>query len=256
MPRGIPTGGALLRDGFDIMPMMLSPLLTLLLTLGSAPCAEPAACTPDITADLDEGNGLINLGRVSDDLYRSGQPIRRSGVDGYRTLQQMGIRTVINLRTFPGTELQAITELNSKTADPSKRIYFLHLPINPFSSDLTYLNVRLETIMKAIEQAPKPILIHCRYGQDRTGFIIATYQMLHCGFTLGKTVQAMELCHYKPHFGARHFMNFLEWWAKYRLPVLLRERQPKGAPPAGTPDAPEPSAPTPSAPPPPPASRH
>lgn len=234
---------------------MMVPLLTLLLALGSAPCPDPVACTPDITAEMDEGDGLINLGRVTNDLYRSGQPIKRSGVDGYRKLQQMGIRTVINLRTLPGTELQAITELNSNTADPSRRIYFLHLPVNPFSSDLGYLNGRLETILKAIEQAPKPVLVHCRYGQDRTGFIVAVYQMLHCGFTLDKALHAMELCHYKPHFGARHFMNFLEWWEKYRLPFLLRERRGADAPPAGTPGAPELSVPTPTAPPPPSGAR-
>lgn len=238
------------------MPIMLSPLLALLLAAGQVSCPEPVACTPDITAELDEGDGLINLGQVSGELYRSGQPIKRSGVNGYRTLQQMGIRTVINLRTLPGTELQTITELNSETADPSRRIYFLHLPINPFSSDLAYLNNRLETIMKAIERAPKPVLVHCRYGQDRTGFVVAVYQMLHCGFSLEKAVHAMELCHYKPHFGARHFMTFLEWWAKYRLPVLLRERPGAAAPPAGIPDSPGPSAPTPSAPPPPPTVRH
>lgn len=226
---------------------MLSPLMALLLALGAVPCPEPAACTPDITAEMDEGNGLINLGRVSEELYRSGQPIKRSGVNGYRTLQQMGIRTVISLRTLPGTELQIITELNAKTADPSKRIYFLHLPINPFSTDLSYLNGRLETILKAMERAPKPVLVHCRYGQDRTGFVVAVYQMLHCGFSLDKALKAMELCHYKPHLGARHFMNFLDWWAKYRLPVLLRERPGAAAPPAGTPDSPEPSVPAPPA---------
>jgi|GEM_PF-1714695 len=232
------------------MPAMLLPLLPLLLSLAAAPCLEPSACTPDITAEMDEGDGLINFGKVSDDLYRSGQPIKRSGVDGYRTLQRMGIRTVISLRTLPGMEFQTILDLNSKTPDPSKRIYFLHLPINPFSTDLAYLNGRLETILKAIERAPKPVLIHCRYGQDRTGFVVAVVQMLHCGFTLEKALQAMALCHYKPHLGARHFMNFLEWWTKYRLPVLLRERHEAGPGPAGTPDPHGLSAPAPPAPPP------
>jgi protein tyrosine phosphatase (PTP) superfamily phosphohydrolase (DUF442 family) len=236
------------------MPSMLSPLLALLLA-AVPPCLEPAACTPDITAEMDEGDGLINLGKVSDDLYRSGQPIKRSGVDGYRTLQRMGIRTVINLRTLPGTELTVIAELNARTADPSRRIYFLHLPINPFSTDVAYLNARLETILKAIEQAPKPVLVHCRYGQDRTGFVVAVYQMLHCGFSLEKALRAMELCHYKPHLGARHFRNFLEWWTKYRLPVLLRERGAAATPPDGTPGSPASSGPAPPTPPPGPAVR-
>ena len=38
--------------------------------------------------------GVINLYRISDELYRSGQP----DAEGFTELEQMGIRTVLNLR--------------------------------------------------------------------------------------------------------------------------------------------------------------
>ena len=205
---------------------MLSLWLLLFLTpQPPVQCAEPVPCTADITADMDEGDGLINFGRVSEDLWRSGQPIKKGHVDGYRRLQQLGVKTIIDLRTYSGTEFQNIATLNRETSESSKRIYFIHLPINPYSTDVEYLNKRIETVMQAIRNSPKPVLVHCRYGQDRTGFVVAVYQMLYCGFTYEQALKSMELCHYRPHLGAKHFTKFLDWWTRYRLPILKEKEK-------------------------------
>jgi protein tyrosine/serine phosphatase len=201
-------------------PMVSLWCLLLLMPQPSVLCAEPVPCTADITAEMDEGDGLINFGRVSEELWRSGQPIKKGQADGYRRLQQLGVKTIIDLRTLNGMEFQNIADLNRGTPEISRRIYYIHLPINPFSTDVDYLNQRLETIMKAIRNSPKPVLVHCRYGQDRTGFVVAVYQMLYCGFTYEKALKSMELCHYRPHLGAKHFTKFLDWWVRFRLPVL------------------------------------
>jgi len=218
-------GGARWASSFCLLlrynePMLAAWSLGLLLSVTPVQCAEPVPCTADFTEDMDEGDGLINFGRVSEELWRAGKPIKKGQADGFRRLQQLGAKTIIDLRTFSGMEFQDITELNNRTVPSAKRIYYIHLPINPFSADIDYLNQRIETIMKAIRNSPKPVLVHCRYGQDRTGFVVAVYQMLYCGFTYEQALKSMELCHYRPHLGAKHFTKFLDWWVRYRLPAF------------------------------------
>ena len=36
---------------------------------------------------------------------------------------------------------------------------------------------QMDEIIKLIEQAPKPILIHCESGADRTGLVSALYRL-------------------------------------------------------------------------------
>ena len=47
-------------------------------------------------ATASEKPGLPNLHRVTDDLYRGAQP----SAEGMRQLKKMGVRTVVNLRSF------------------------------------------------------------------------------------------------------------------------------------------------------------
>ena len=35
----------------------------------------------------------------------------------------------------------------------------------------------LGAILDAIERAPKPVLVHCTHGEDRTGLVVALYRM-------------------------------------------------------------------------------
>ncbi|MBO4351805.1 MAG: tyrosine-protein phosphatase [Proteobacteria bacterium] len=113
-----------------------------------------------------EAPGLPNLFKVSDDLYRSAQP----EVGGMTSAKKLGIKTVISLRE---TELDR--ELNEKE---QTGLNLIHLPI------VTW-NVRDENIldaMRAIRDAPKPILVHCRHGADRTGLTVAMYRIVYQGW--------------------------------------------------------------------------
>ena len=65
------------------------------------PDAPPQASPPQeqqrTFAQLIYVPGVDHVARISDRLYRGGQP---EGVEGYRALKEAGIRTVINLRQF------------------------------------------------------------------------------------------------------------------------------------------------------------
>ena len=59
----------------------------------------------------------------------------------------------------------------------------------------------LYDILSAIAEAQKPVLVHCQHGEDRTGLVIAAYQVIAHGMSKdGAMEQAIE-------FGYRYAIN-------------------------------------------------
>lgn len=120
---------------------------------------------PDNWAVSIKSANLMNLYRVSDDIYRSEQPIMEAFVE----LNKMGIKSVLNLRTTE-TDDEAIGKL----------------PIKPYLVAMDAGSVSDKDIiaaLKVIKGAPKPMLIHCRHGSDRTGVVVAMYRIVFQGWS-------------------------------------------------------------------------
>ena len=110
-----------------------------------------------------EAPGLPNLFKVSEDVYRSAQP--ESG--GFASAENLGIRTILSVRLTANDVVLAESEPTSLT--------LIHIPIAP-----VYITVEeILEVMKALDGAEKPILVHCLHGADRTGLIIALYRILY-----------------------------------------------------------------------------
>lgn len=108
---------------------------------------------------------LENLYRVSDELYRSEQPDKKEFVE----LSTLGIKSSLNLRTTETDD-----ELIGKCA------------IKPFLVPMDaggFTNKEIIAALKVIKTAPKPILVHCRHGSDRTGVVVAMYRIVFQGWT-------------------------------------------------------------------------
>ncbi len=76
----------------------------------------------------------------------------------------------------------------------------------PISSWEIYVSgitqVRLSEILASIARAPKPCLVHCQHGQDRTGLVIAAYRVRVCEWTKGQAMdEALK-------FGYRSVINW------------------------------------------------
>lgn len=138
------------------------------------------------------GTQLENLHQVSPEVYRSGQPKAR---DLKQLVEQLGIKSVLTLRDL------------HDDADEAEG-----LPLALYRVEMEADDVEPEKVarvMQIIKDAPKPILIHCWHGSDRTGLVVASYRITFQGWE--PAMAADELLN--GGFGYHHkmFPGIAEW---------------------------------------------
>lgn len=111
-----------------------------------------------------------NLYRIDDKLFRSEQPV----ADDAATLQQLGVKSVVNLRFFNRSDNQKIL------ADRGIELH--NRPLMTWR--ITPQDIA-ETLF-LIEQRQKhgPVLVHCYHGADRTGLISGMYRIVYQGWSI------------------------------------------------------------------------
>lgn len=137
--------------------------------------------------------GLPNLYKVSDDLYRGAQPT----AEGMRQLKAMGIKTVINLRTFHSDR----DEIDDTGLDNE------HIRIGawyPGEKDI----VRFLEI--AIDRERTPVFVHCMHGADRTGVMVAAYRVAVCGWSKQEAIAEMTTGGFGYHRIWTHLVTLIE----------------------------------------------
>lgn len=112
--------------------------------------------------------GLGNVGRVAPGIYRGEQP----GTGGYATLKQLGIKTVIDLRTSESEKAQ-VEAVGMKA---------IAVPIEMSRKGLREKVDQVVALMA--DSANQPVYVHCRHGQDRTGIVVAAYRLSQQGWAL------------------------------------------------------------------------
>jgi tyrosine-protein phosphatase SIW14 len=150
---------------------LLSGLLPLVAALAAAAPASPSAATPAPRlrpahwATPLINTTLENAYRVSADLYRCEQPDEKDMPD----LRALGIRSILNLRRY--------------NTDPAAldRAGFTLLLQRMEADDLTVDD--LVAALRRIRTAPKPVLIHCWHGSDRTGSVVAAARIVFENWT-------------------------------------------------------------------------
>ena len=133
-----------------------------------------AANPPDEWAKAVQAEGLPNLHKVSDELYRSAQP---SAV-GMVNAKDLGVKTVVNLRSFHSDRDEI-----GKTALAYEHLYFKTW--HPEEEDV----VKFLKIVTDVKQTP--VLVHCQHGADRTGTMCAIYRIVVLGWTKEDAVREM-----------------------------------------------------------------
>lgn len=120
--------------------------------------------------------GVKNFGCVSPHFYRGGQPTEK----GVENLRASGIAAVVNLRDDPQPEEERWVH----------RAGMEYFPIRtnchaPRDADVAKF---LEFLRS---HANKKIFVHCHYGVDRTGLMIAAYRMTEQHWTAEKAREEM-----------------------------------------------------------------
>lgn len=124
--------------------------------------------TWDADSDEEPKEPLDNFSRFSDGLYRSAQP----SAAGYAELRRRGVRAVLILKETTGM---------AGTRAAAAGLAVRHVPMSGFAQP------RFEQIDAALalmrDPALRPLLVHCQFGKDRTGFSVAAYRVIYDGLS-------------------------------------------------------------------------
>jgi protein tyrosine phosphatase (PTP) superfamily phosphohydrolase (DUF442 family) len=140
-----------------------------------------------------EREGLPNLHKVTDMLYRGAQPT----AGGMRLLKAMGIKTVINLRSFhsDGDEIAdtglEYEHIYMKAWHPERKeiVRFLQIVTDPSCT---------------------PVFVHCQHGADRTGLMCAIFRVALCGWNKDQAIKEMTEGGFGFHKIWRNIVRYLE----------------------------------------------
>ena len=110
--------------------------------------------------------GVPNAGKVTDHLYRGAQP----SLNNLGELKKLGVTTIIDLRAE-----SSHTALEEQTRAEALGMRFIRVPISSFS---TPSNAELLRYFEILRDAPdQTVFVHCEFGRDRTGVMIAAYRI-------------------------------------------------------------------------------
>lgn len=142
--------------------MMKLPLHLVLLALSLFSCNGFARET---------GSVIPNFRQVSTDLWRGGSP----GVTGVKELAELKIQTVLNLQST-NSEIRA-----ERIAAQKHGMRFISIQLAPlfFKPSHRLVEQVLSVLMSASGSA---LFVHCRHGEDRTGFAVGLYRVFVQGW--------------------------------------------------------------------------
>ena len=127
-----------------------------------------------------------NFHKVNENLYRSGQPDE----DKFESLHTFnGIRSVLNLREN-NSDKDEIDAVN-KRWNHAITLYEIPLDTGKITEEDLY------KILTVIRDAPKPLLIHCWHGSDRTGCAVAAYRIVFDNWSVEDAISELM----KPEYG-------------------------------------------------------
>ena len=179
-------------------------LISLMFICGVAIRADNVKVRPiDWAQPVIGAKSLSNLYHVTDELYRSEQPAESDLPD----VRKLGIKTLISLRHYHSD---------------SKKYEEAGIGTLQFKMDAGSVSFKdLVQVLRAIRSSPKPVLLHCWCGSDRTGFIVAGYRIVEQNWTKEKAIEELTLGGYGYH--ASTYANIVELLGQMNVDDIRRE---------------------------------
>jgi protein tyrosine/serine phosphatase len=124
--------------------------------------------------------GVPNAGKISDLLFRGAQPSAR----GLAELKKLGVTTIVDLRGNRGPVSR------EREQAESLGMHFIDIPVSGWSGPS---NAQVAEFLKLLQQNPtQRIFVHCYYGRDRTGVMVAAYRMAQQNWTPDQAAAEMD----------------------------------------------------------------
>ncbi|MDP1813866.1 MAG: tyrosine-protein phosphatase [Leadbetterella sp.] len=121
-----------------------------------------------------KSENFTNFYKVSDSLFRSEQPKNRSKEE----LQRLGIQSILNLRD----------DLSDSSLIETNEFYLYNVKMKANNIQ----RQEIDEVLQIIKIAPKPLLIHCKHGSDRTGVVVAIYRIREQNWTKQMAIFEMK----------------------------------------------------------------
>ena len=136
--------------------------------------------------------GLSNFYEVTTNLYRGAQP----GAQGMKELKSMGVKTVLNLRSFHSD--------HGLVSSGELKLARLHMkPWHAEDEDVVaFLKIASNT-------NNLPLFVHCQHGADRTGMICAMYRVVICNWKKEDAIEEMKEGGFHFYPGWKNLVNYV-----------------------------------------------
>lgn len=143
---------------------------------------EPAPKSP-ISSGLGQKivvPGIHNAGKVSDNVFRGAQP----NLQSFALLKQLGVTTIVNLRSESAGKVE-----RERRQAAAQGMRYVYIPIGGFSNPT---DEQLAAFFNVLRETPAPIVfVHCEFGRDRTGVVVAAYRIAFQNWTADQALTEM-----------------------------------------------------------------
>jgi len=181
-----------------LLPALLCTALLL------APQLDPRVAAPFSVLDagvsqyavtLEALEGIKYVAKVSPGIYRGSNPHE----EGINALRALGVRTIINLRGREKKERQHVEKAGMR---------YEWIPLSKTHAPDSDQVERFFDIIR--DRTAYPIYVHCLYGVDRTGTMMALYRIREQGWSNEDALAEMS------HFGDHGFKDMRAFVQDYR----------------------------------------
>jgi protein tyrosine/serine phosphatase len=176
-----------------IISLLLSGVALVLIFGVRAGGPATATSRPDYWATPLQRKGLPNLHQVTPTLYRGAQPT----AVGMRRLKAIGIKTVVNLRSFNSDR--------DKLRDIGLAYEHIYMKAwHPEREDI------IRFLQITTDNDRTPVFVHCQHGADRTGLMCAVYRVAICNWTKEEAIREMTQGGFKHHVIWTNLVKFIQ----------------------------------------------
>ena len=162
--------------------------------------------------------GVENAGKISDFLYRGAQPRG----EGYEELKRLGVSIVVDLRNSKPVKSDG-GETREQVKVEAAGMRYVEIPT---SAILGPTESQVATFLQLLHDNEKQkVFVHCYFGDDRTGVMVATYRIAVDHWTSDEAYNEMRAYHFHKHLiFMGHFVKLFP--AQFALsPVFATLRQ-------------------------------